>query len=106
MSAFTLADLEAIIAQRASSGDPDSWTARLVEAGMPKAARKFGEEAIETLVAALAEDRSAIVAESADLLYHWLVVLSIAGVPLADVIAELERRTSQSGLAEKRSRSR
>lgn len=105
MSAFTLEALEAIVARRARSGDPDSWTAKLVAAGMPKASRKLGEEAVETLVAALSGDREALVSESADLLYHWLVVLAIAEVPMSEVLAELERRTSRSGLAEKRSRS-
>ena len=71
---------------------------------MPRAAKKLGEEAVETVIAAVAMDRPALVAESADLLYHWLVVLQLAGVPLADVIAELERRTGQSSIAEKASR--
>lgn len=106
MSSFTIDRLEKIIAERAASGDADSWTARLVSAGMAKAARKFGEESVETMVAALTGDRDAIVAESADLLYHWLVVLKISGISLEEVMAELERRTGQSGLAEKRSRTK
>lgn len=106
MSAFSLADLERIIAERGRSGDPDSWTARLVSAGMDKAAKKLGEEAVETVIAAVRGDPEAIVLESADLLYHWLVVLALAGVPLSQVLAELERRTAQSGVAEKASRTR
>jgi phosphoribosyl-ATP pyrophosphohydrolase len=104
MTQFSLNDLEAIIARRATSGDPDSWTARLMSAGMERAARKLGEEAVETVIAAVSGKRDAVVSESADLLYHWLVVLAIAGVPLAEVMRELEKRTARSGLAEKRSR--
>ncbi|HHZ07512.1 MAG TPA: phosphoribosyl-ATP diphosphatase [Rhizobiales bacterium] len=104
MSAFKLSDLEAIIAMRARSGDQGSWTARLFAAGMDRAAKKLGEEAVETVIAAIRGDRGALVSESADMLYHWLVVLAVAGVPLSDVLAELERRTRQSGVAEKASR--
>lgn len=104
MRAFELGRLEEIIAQRAASGDPDSWTAKLVSGGMPRAAKKLGEEAVETVIAAMGGDRRELVSESADLMYHWLVVLAVAGVPLAEVMAELERRTAQSGLAEKRAR--
>ena len=104
MSEFTLSDLEKIIEARARSGDPDSWTAKLFARGMDKAAQKLGEEAVEAVIAAVRGDRQALISESADLLYHWLVVLAIAGVPLADVLAELERRTGRSGLFEKASR--
>ncbi len=71
---------------------------------MDKAAQKLGEEAVETVIAAVKGDAESLVSESADLIYHWLVVLALAGVPLSDVLAELERRTAQSGLAEKASR--
>ncbi|MCC0038998.1 MAG: phosphoribosyl-ATP diphosphatase [Brucellaceae bacterium] len=104
MSSFSLSDLEAIIAARATSGAADSWTAKLIAGGMPKASRKLGEEAVETVVAALSGSRDDLVSESADLLYHWLVVLAVAGVPLADVMAELERRTAMSGVEEKAAR--
>ncbi len=104
MTAFSLQDLEKIIAQRAASGDEQSWTARLAAAGMDKAAKKMGEEAVETVIAAVAQDDEHLVAESADLLYHWLVVLHLAGVPLSRVMAELESRTARSGIAEKASR--
>ena len=106
MTGFSLTDLEGIIAARGRSGDPDSWTARLFSGGTDMAARKFGEEAVETLIAALRGDGQALVCESADLLYHWLVMLALAGVPLADVLGELERRTARSGVAEKASRPR
>ncbi len=104
MSEFTLADLEAIIAQRASSGDPGSWTAKLVSGGMEKASKKLGEEAVETVIAAMKGDRQELVCESADLLYHWLVVLRMAGVEFGEVLSELEKRTAQSGIAEKAAR--
>jgi phosphoribosyl-ATP pyrophosphohydrolase len=104
MSDFSLADLEKIVAKRARSGDPDSWTAKLFTGGMVSAAKKFGEEAVETVIAALGTDTKALVSESADLIYHWLVVLALANVPLSDVLSELERRTGQSGIREKASR--
>ena len=104
MSAFQLSDLEEIVAARSRSGDQNSWTAKLYSAGIDKAAKKLGEEAVETVIAAVRGDRAGLVAESADLLYHWLVVLAIAGVPLAEVLVELERRTGQSGIAEKAAR--
>jgi len=106
MSGFDLSDLEKIVAERGRQGDTaSSWTARLFAAGMEKSAKKLGEEAVETVIAAVSGDRQGLVDESADLLYHLLVVLAIAGVPLSDVLAELERRTVQSGIAEKASRS-
>jgi phosphoribosyl-ATP pyrophosphohydrolase len=104
MAEFSLADLETIIAERARSGDPDSWTAKLFARGVDKAAQKLGEEAVETVIAAVRGDRQGIVSESADLLYHWLVVLAISGVPLGAVMAELQHRTARSGTAEKASR--
>ncbi len=104
MREFSLADLEKIVAERGKSGDSGSWTAKLFAGGMDRAAKKFGEEAVETVIAAVGGDRQALVSESADLLYHWLVVLALAGVPLSEVVAELERRTAQSGVAEKASR--
>ncbi len=104
MTSFSLSDLEATIAERARSGDPGSWTAKLFSGGIDKAAQKLGEEAVETVIAAVRGNRDALISESADLLYHWLVVLAISDVKLADVLAELERRTGQSGVAEKASR--
>ena len=104
MSDFSLSDLETTILERARSGDPESWTAKLFAKGMDKAAQKLGEEAVETVIAAVKGDTKAVISESADLLYHWLVVLAIAGISLDDVLAELERRTGRSGIAEKASR--
>ncbi|HVK91525.1 MAG TPA: phosphoribosyl-ATP diphosphatase [Mycoplana sp.] len=104
MSDFTLADLERIVAERGGASPDESWTARLVAAGQPKAAKKLGEEAVETVIAAIEGDRTALTSESADLLYHLMVVLRIGGVALADVMDELGRRTGQSGIAEKAGR--
>ena len=104
MAEFSLSDLEKIIRERAQSGDPDSWTAKLFAKGMDKAAQKLGEEAVETVIAAVKGDKQALVSESADLMYHWLVVLGLSGVPLSDVFKELESRTGRSGIAEKASR--
>lgn len=104
MSDFTLADLEAIVAARAQASPDESWTAKLFHAGQPKAAKKLGEEAVEAVIAAIANDRKNLTDEAADLLYHLLVVLKIAGIPLSDVMAVLEARTAQSGLTEKAAR--
>tara|TARA_B100000378_G_scaffold263797_1_gene246914 strand:+ start:134 stop:457 length:324 start_codon:yes stop_codon:yes gene_type:complete len=104
MSEFTLADLEAIVSTRAQASPEESWTAKLVAGGQRKAAKKLGEEAVEAVIAAIAEDRQNLVEESADVLFHLLVVLKIAGIPLSDVMDELARRTGQSGIAEKAGR--
>lgn len=105
MSTFSLSDLEAILAERANAPADESYTASLLAAGMPKAARKLGEEAVESIVAALEGDKDELTKEAADVLYHLLVVLRIADIPLDNVLAELARRTGQSGLAEKAARS-
>ena len=104
MTDFSLHELERIVAERGRSGAADSWTSRLFAKGIDKAAQKMGEEAVETVIAAVKADRAGVVAESADLLYHWLVVLALSGVSLDEVLAELEARTTQSGLAEKAAR--
>ena len=104
MTEFSLNDLEKIIALRAATGDENSWTAKLVEKGLEKSAEKLGEEAIETVIAAVARDQIGLRDEAADLLYHLLVVLHIKGVSVDEVMQELERRTGQSGLAEKAAR--
>ncbi len=106
MSEFTLNDLEKVVAARAKASPDESWTAKLAAAGQTKAAKKLGEEAVETVIAALSQDRKDLTSESADLLYHLLVVLNIAQIPLQDVLDELHRRTAQSGLQEKASRSK
>lgn len=101
MSDFNLADLEDIVARRAASGDASSYTAKLVAGGLGRASKKLGEEAVETVIAALSEDDAALTGEAADLLYHLLVVLRLREVPLAAVMAELARRTAETGLEEK-----
>jgi phosphoribosyl-ATP pyrophosphohydrolase len=104
MSRFTLEDLDAIVAARAAAMPEDSWTASLMAQGAPRIAKKFGEEAVEAIIAAATGDRTALAAETADALYHLLVLLRACDVPLAEVMAELERRTAQSGLKEKAGR--
>jgi phosphoribosyl-ATP pyrophosphohydrolase len=101
---FTLESLAKIIAERGQAGGERSYTRKLLEEGPAKAAKKLGEEAVEAAIAAVAGDKTALVAESADLLYHLLVVLEARGVALTDVYAELEKRTARSGLDEKESR--
>lgn len=104
MTGFTLADLEARVAERASTSPEESWTAKLLAAGPERAAKKFGEEAVEAVIAAVKGDRAELIAESADVLYHLLVVLKARDVALQDVLSELEARTARSGLAEKAAR--
>ena len=105
MGDFTLTDLAAIIDERARAADPDSsYTAKLLARGVAQTAKKFGEEAVEAALAAVGGDRRALTAEAADVLYHLLVMLRAGGVELAAVMAELEKRTGQSGLAEKAAR--
>lgn len=104
MTQFTLSDLEKIVDVRSSASPDESWTAKLVEKGQAKAAKKLGEEAVEAVIAAVSNDRKELVLESADVLFHLLVVLKIADIPLDDVMAELERRTTQSGISEKAAR--
>jgi len=101
---FTLTDLEKIVAERATVTDGSSYTANLVAGGPAKCARKLGEEAVETIVAGIDGSSEELSAEAADLLYHLLALLNARGVALSAVMAELERRTGQSGLAEKASR--
>jgi phosphoribosyl-ATP pyrophosphohydrolase len=103
-TSFTLADLDRIIAARAAASPDQSYTARLLADGVERAAKKLGEEAVEAALAAVQRSREGLVAEAADVLYHLLIVLKAGGVPLEDVMAELERRTAQSGLAEKAAR--
>lgn len=102
--AFTLADLESIVAARAAASPDESWTAKLIAAGPERCAKKFGEEAVEAVIAAVKGDRAELVAESADVLFHLLVMLKARGVELDEVMVELERRTGRSGLAEKAGR--
>jgi len=100
----TLARLEATIASRKGADPKSSYVASLFANGRPKIARKLGEEAVEAIVASLAEDKADLTGEAADILFHLMVLLADAGVPLADVLAELERREGTSGHDEKASR--
>ncbi len=100
----TLARLEQTIADRRLADPEDSYVAALFARGLPRIAQKLGEEAIETVIAALGRDAQALKGEAADLLFHLLVLLGAGGVPLADVLAELERREGLSGLAERAGR--
>lgn len=101
----TLSRLETVIASR-RAGDPgSSYVAKLNARGVPKIAQKVGEEAVEAVIAAIADDRAGLVGEAADLIFHLLVLLNAKGVPLAEVLAELDRREGTSGIAEKASRS-
>ena len=104
MSRFTVHDLAATIDARAASGGEASYTRKLLDKGAAHCARKLGEEAVETVIAAVETDREHLIAESADLLYHLLVLLKSRGVKLAEVEAALGERTSMSGLEEKASR--
>jgi phosphoribosyl-ATP pyrophosphohydrolase len=97
--------LAALIESRRGSAGDQSYTASLLEAGLDKCAEKLGEESLETVIALVKGDKAAITQEAADMLYHLLVALAAAGVSFEDVCRELERRTGQSGLAEKASRS-
>jgi len=105
MSKFTLADLEVRVHERAQASAAESYTRALLDKGVAHCAKKLGEEAFETAMAAVQEDRARLIAEAADLLYHLVVVLEARGIALADVEAELARRTAQSGHQEKALRS-
>lgn len=101
----TLARLDAIIASRAAAADgKQSYTAGLLAAGPEKCARKFGEEAIELILASQGSDKDHTTAEAADVVFHLLVLLKAANIPLDRVMDELDGRFKQSGLQEKASR--
>ena len=101
---FTLETLDERIAIRAAASPEESYTAKLLAAGVQRIAKKLGEESTEAVIAAVAGNRDELTAEAADVLYHLLVLLRGAGVPLSDVMATLEARTAQSGIAEKAAR--
>ncbi|MEA2982293.1 MAG: phosphoribosyl-ATP pyrophosphohydrolase [Alphaproteobacteria bacterium] len=101
---FTLADLEQRINDRAKASADESYTRKLLDKGPAQCAKKFGEEAVEAVLAAVGEDRERLTAEAADVLYHLLVMLRARGVTLAEVEQLLESRTKKSGLEEKASR--
>ncbi len=96
--------LEATLTARRNGDPATSYVARLYAGGVPLIARKLGEEAVETIVAALSGDEAAVTAEAADLIFHLLVLINSRGVSLADVEAELARRAGVSGIAEKAGR--
>jgi phosphoribosyl-ATP pyrophosphohydrolase len=100
----TLARLEATIATRRAADPDSSYVAKLNARGLAKIAQKLGEEATETVIAALVEDRAALVGEAADLLFHLMVLLGAKDVAVAEVMAELDRREGVSGIAEKAAR--
>jgi phosphoribosyl-ATP pyrophosphohydrolase len=100
----TLARLEATIAARRAASPDESYVARLNAKGLSKMAQKLGEEATEAVIAAVSGSNEELVGESADLLFHLLVLLDARGVSLDHVLAELERREGLSGLEEKASR--
>ncbi len=99
----TLDRLAAVIEARRGADPDSSWSARLI-ADPALAAKKLAEEAVETALAAVQGDPAAVAAESADLIYHWLVLLTACGVSLDAVAAKLEAREGRSGLEEKASR--
>ena len=101
---MTLEELFDLIESRAQVDTKTSWTAKLLAKGPEKCAEKFGEEAVEAIIEVIKDDRIKLVSEAADVLFHLLVMLKSRDVKLADVMEELEKRQSQSGLQEKQSR--
>jgi phosphoribosyl-ATP pyrophosphohydrolase len=106
MPLFSLHDLANIIDTRAALGGEASYTRKLLDKGPEHCAKKFGEEAVETVIAGIGDDRDHLIAESADLLFHLLVLLKSRGVRLEEVEAALAQRTGMSGLEEKAARKR
>jgi phosphoribosyl-ATP pyrophosphohydrolase len=104
MGKFTIHDLEQRVHERAQAGADVSYTRKLIDRGVAQCAKKFGEEAFETALAAVGEDRQRLIAETADLIYHLLVLLEARGITLAEVEAALAARAHQSGLDEKAAR--
>jgi phosphoribosyl-ATP pyrophosphohydrolase len=100
----SLDKLEATIRERRAADPDTSYVAKLTAKGRAKIAQKLGEEAVETVIAAMADDRAGVVSESADLLFHLTVLLADMGLSLQDVCAELDRREGVSGLTEKAAR--
>ncbi|MDV4145361.1 phosphoribosyl-ATP diphosphatase [Shimia sp. FJ5] len=101
---MTLHDLAKTIAARAEADPDSSWTAKLLAKGPEKCAEKFGEEAVEAIIEAVKDNRDGLISESADVLFHLLVMLQSRGVSLDEVLAELARRQGTSGIAEKAAR--
>jgi phosphoribosyl-ATP pyrophosphohydrolase len=105
-AAFSLNDLAERVEQRATASAEVSYTRKLLDRGVAHCAKKLGEEAIELAIAAIAEDRDRVIAEAADLLYHFVVVLRSRDIALSEVEVALARRTATSGVDEKASRPR
>ena len=101
---MTLEDLFASIEARATADPETSWTAKLLAKGPEKCAEKFGEEAIEAIIEAVKGDRQALTSEAADVIYHLMVMLASRNIAFNDVIDELSRRSSMSGIDEKSQR--
>lgn len=101
---MTFEELETIVAARSAASPDDSWTAKLLAKGPEKCAEKFGEEAIEAIIEAVKGDRAKLACETADVLFHLLVMLKSRDVAVADVMAVLAARQGQSGLQEKAAR--
>lgn len=101
----TLDTLRQTIAERRGADPASSYVAKLLAGGAPLIAKKLGEEAVETVIAALGDDKGALTAEAADLVFHLLVLLEAKGLSFADIEAELVRREGLSGIAEKAARS-
>ena len=106
MSDDVLAKLAATVRARREGAADASYTRQLLDAGPERCARKFGEEAIEVVIAALQTDKKALTQEAADVVYHLMVVLEARGVAWGDVVSVLAERTAQSGLAEKAGRTK
>jgi phosphoribosyl-ATP pyrophosphohydrolase len=104
MAQFTLYDLERRVHERAQASAETSYTRKLLDKGIEHCAKKLGEEAVETALAAVGDSRKRLSAEAADLLYHLLVVLEARGIPLSEIEAVLEERTKMSGIDEKAAR--
>ncbi|MCW9044176.1 MAG: phosphoribosyl-ATP diphosphatase [Pseudopelagicola sp.] len=103
---MTLNALAQTIAARAKADPDSSWTAKLLAKGPEKCAEKFGEEAVEAIIEAVKDNRDGLISESADVLFHLLVMLQSRGVTLDEVLGELERRQGTSGIAEKAARAK
>jgi phosphoribosyl-ATP pyrophosphohydrolase len=104
MSSFTIRDLEERVRDRARESAEVSYTRSLLDQGIAHCAKKFGEEAVETAIAAIDDDRQHFIREVADVLYHLVVLLYARGISMDEIEAELGARTRQSGLEEKAAR--
>lgn len=106
MIGFSLEDLERVISERENATSEVSYTRSLLQGGPERIAKKFGEEAVEAIIAAIQNDREALRAEAADVLFHFLVLMRSRDISLESILSVLAQRTRQSGLAEKAGRSK